>query len=176
MAVAGDIQREHRKRVRILAEMRVESKRIDVVICNVSSRGLMLTAEQAPPRGSYIEVSRAGVVTVARVVWTNKGRFGVHTRDKLNVAAMMHSPTEKRCMSIEASVPDVVPKVRTMGTTTQVQSLQAVAHQAQRNAWAGARMQFMAIGASVLLFAALGAFVTYELLSGMTLAVSAKLN
>ena len=171
--MAGEVQREHRKRVRISAQMRVDDQRMDVVICNVSSRGLLLSAEYTPKRGSYIEVSRGGVVTVGRVVWTNNGRFGVRTSDKLDVAAMAHKPTATRCMSLDDSTPAAAaaPKIRTFGKA-KVDHL----HQAEKNSWIAARMQFAAIGASVALVAAFAALISYELLSGVSVAVAAGLR
>jgi hypothetical protein len=165
--VSGEVTREHRKRVRIRAEMRVDAKRMDVVICNVSSRGLLLSAEYTPQRGTYIELSRAGVVTVARVMWANDGRFGVQTRDKLDVSAMNHAPAQVRRMILDpVDAASSTPAIRTMGRA-YVHGLHH-AHHAEQSRWAGARMQFVAIGGAIFLAAAMGALVTYQFLSNVS--------
>ena len=55
----------------------------DARILNMSSRGLLLHARQAPGRGSYVEISRGAHRIVGRVVWVGKDRFGVRTQDRI---------------------------------------------------------------------------------------------
>lgn len=169
----AQVQREHRKRVRIRAEMRVDSRRCDVVICNLSSRGLMLSADEAPARGTYIEISRDGVVTAGRVVWSHRGRFGVRTAEKLNVEAMAHRPSETRCMKLDGGTTAATgPAVRTFGQKIAVDTH----HQAERNSWIAARMQFIAIGGSVAAVAVVGALIAYGLMMHVNRAVIAGLG
>lgn len=165
-------KREHRKRVRIRTEMRVDGRRCEAIICNVSSRGLMLSAEEPPSRGTYVEISRQGVVTVGRVVWVDNGRFGVRTREKLNVDAMAHKPSEKRCMELESTnAAGAARQVRTFGRA-RIDHI----HQAERSSWLAARMQFVSIGASVAAVAAVGALIAYALLMRVNSAVLAGLG
>ena len=61
----------------------------DACILNISSRGLLLHANEPPGAGSYLEIRRGQHVMVARVVWSEASRFGVHTQDRLPVEAIV---------------------------------------------------------------------------------------
>jgi hypothetical protein len=61
----------------------------DVCILNISSRGLLLHSAEPPRTGSYLEIRRGQHVMVARVVWSEASRFGVHTQDRLAVEAIV---------------------------------------------------------------------------------------
>ena len=54
--------REERITVLIPSRMRVESQWCDVVIHNVSSRGLMAGCDTPPAVGSYVEIRRGTIV------------------------------------------------------------------------------------------------------------------
>ena len=73
--------REARRNVMIKARMRAGTSWNDALILNLSSRGMMVRADQSPDRGSYLEIRRGPHVMVARVVWSKPGRFGVQTQD-----------------------------------------------------------------------------------------------
>jgi len=78
--------------VLIPSRMRLESRWLDVVIHNVSSRGLMAGCDQPPAVGSYVEIRRGTIVIVGRVQW-NKGRFfGMRSQDRLSVKALVDEP------------------------------------------------------------------------------------
>ena len=84
--------REERITVLIPSRMRLESQWVDVVIHNVSSRGLMAGCDQPPTVGSYVEIRRGTLVIVGRVQW-NKGRFfGMRSQDRLSVKALIDEP------------------------------------------------------------------------------------
>lgn len=70
--------------------MRIDGKWADVRICNISSRGLLLQSAEPPSRGSYIEIFKAKHTIVARVVWTKNQQFGIHTRERLDVGALIN--------------------------------------------------------------------------------------
>ncbi len=97
MAVLAALQtgfrpREERITVLIPSRMRLESQWRDVVIHNVSSRGLMAGCDQPPAVGSYVEIRRGTIVIVGRVQW-NKGRFfGMRSQDRLSVKALIDEP------------------------------------------------------------------------------------
>lgn len=61
-------------------------------IVNVSSRGLMLRSARAPRPGAYVEVSHGPHHIVARVMWVNQDRFGVHTQDPVAVDLIAGGP------------------------------------------------------------------------------------
>lgn len=66
--------------------MRLDQGWSDVCIRNVSASGMMLQAGSPPPRGTYVEISRATLTVVARVVWSSGHRFGVKAQSPLNIA------------------------------------------------------------------------------------------
>lgn len=60
---------------------------MDVCIRNISTKGLMLQADAAPPRGTYVEIVGAEQTIVGRVVWAKDRRFGIHSCVAIDVAA-----------------------------------------------------------------------------------------
>ena len=71
------------------ARMQAGGRWRDACILNISSRGLLLHSSDAPGAGSYLEIRRGQHVMVARVVWSEAERFGVHTQDWLPVDAIV---------------------------------------------------------------------------------------
>ena len=61
----------------------------DIVIRNISSRGLLVEGTSPPPRGTFLELRRGRHVIVARVAWSGEGRFGVQTQAPLAVDAIV---------------------------------------------------------------------------------------
>ena len=91
----------------IQARMRVDGKWVDVRIRNISSRGLLVQSATPPARGSYVEIFKARHTIVARVVWSNDQRFGIQTRERLDVSALVGEPDPKKpreAMSPDASL------------------------------------------------------------------------
>jgi hypothetical protein len=72
----------------IPARMRDDASWSDVCIRNVSSHGMMLQMSKPPVTGSYVELRRADVIVVARVMWTEGGRCGLRTQAKVDVSAL----------------------------------------------------------------------------------------
>lgn len=81
--------RDPRHPVMVQARMRSGSEWSDVIIHNVSRRGMMLRAAQPPVRGSYIEVRKATMTIVGRAVWVRGQRFGVRTQDVIDMSALL---------------------------------------------------------------------------------------
>lgn len=81
--------REERVPVAIRARMRTDCGWGDVVIGNVSSRGLMLRTPEPPAGLTYIEVRYQTVVIVGRIVWTNGLHCGVRTQDSVDIPALL---------------------------------------------------------------------------------------
>ena len=88
--------REPRRKVLIAARMRAGSAWGDVCVLNVSSRGVLAQAEVPPAKGTYIEVRRGSHVIVARVVWTEKHRFGICSQDLIGVDDFVAGPEGPR--------------------------------------------------------------------------------
>lgn len=72
--------------------MRAGASWSDACILNLSSRGMLVRASEAPSRGSYLEICRGSYVIVARVVWSNTDRFGVRTQDVIPADGLIHHP------------------------------------------------------------------------------------
>ena len=73
--------REPRQPVRIGARLKSGQGWSDVVLRNVSARGVMGQCPEPPERGDYVEVRCGGYVIVARVQWASEDRFGARAQD-----------------------------------------------------------------------------------------------
>jgi len=82
------VARETRRKVLIRATMRAGGPRTDVCIRDISSRGMMVQTGAPPPRGTFVELDCAGHQIVGLVIWRKDHRFGVQTRDRINVHAV----------------------------------------------------------------------------------------
>lgn len=77
--------RDPRRNVYLKARMRQGSDWSDVTIRNISSRGMLLWAEEAPRPGSYLEICGPATTLVVRAVWARDGYFGVRSQDKIDI-------------------------------------------------------------------------------------------
>ena len=84
--------REPRRKILIAARMRAGSAWGEVCLLNISSRGALAQAAVPPPKGTYVEVRRGSHVLTARVVWTEKHRFGVFTQDPIRIDEFISEP------------------------------------------------------------------------------------
>ena len=95
-------QREPRRKVLVRARMRCGAEWGDVVIHNMSSRGLLATADMPCPRGTIVEIRRIDHVIVGRAVWQNGSYFGVRTQDRIDIDGIvaarppLHKPAQGR--------------------------------------------------------------------------------
>lgn len=89
IGTTGITEREARRQVFLRARMRANGRPTDICVRNISSRGMLLQAANPPPRGTYIEVHLPRHTVVARVVWTKERRFGVQTREAMDVDAII---------------------------------------------------------------------------------------
>lgn len=76
----------------IKARMRVGTAWRDAFILNLSSRGLMIKADEPPPGGSYLELRRGRHVIIARVMWINDRHCGLRAQDDLPTDALIAEP------------------------------------------------------------------------------------
>jgi hypothetical protein len=91
--------REDRKRVVIKARMRTDEGWDDVVIRNLSSRGVGLQSKRPPQRGNYVEIYRLDQRLIGRVAWSNGPDFGIVLRDRIAVESLVagQSATDGSC-------------------------------------------------------------------------------
>lgn len=48
----------------------------------------MVEMENVPPKGAFLELRRGNVVIVGQVRWSEKGRCGLRTQDRISIAAL----------------------------------------------------------------------------------------
>ena len=92
--------REPRKKVMIKARMRVGAAWRDAFILNLSSRGLMVRADDPPPHGSYLELRRGRHVIVARVMWSSDRHCGLRAQDELQTEAIIAEPDTSKSRAL----------------------------------------------------------------------------
>jgi hypothetical protein len=83
--------REQRVTAFFNARMRADDGWSDVTICNVSSRGLMAKRDASPAKGSYVEIWHQNVCIVGHVRWSQGGRFGIRSQNKIDISALVNS-------------------------------------------------------------------------------------
>lgn len=81
--------REDRKPLNVPARMRLGEGWHDIVICNVSSRGLMARTRTAPPRGSFIEIRHGSLCIVGQVRWSAGARFGIRAQERIDIMGLL---------------------------------------------------------------------------------------
>lgn len=86
--------RESRREVVIPAQMRSKRGWSDVTIRNISPHGMMLLAPFPPKPGSYVEVHRASLALVGRVVWVQGKTLGIQLIERLNFNALLRAANE----------------------------------------------------------------------------------
>lgn len=86
--------RESRREVVIPAQMRSKGGWSDVTIRNISPHGMMLLAPFPPKPGTYVEVRRASLALVGRVIWVKGKTLGIQLIERLNFNALLRAANE----------------------------------------------------------------------------------
>ncbi len=84
----GPIARTPRRKVLIRAQMRCGGPKVDVCIRDVSPRGMLLQSSAPPQRGTYVEIVQGALPVVGQVVWMKDRKFGISTRDVIDIQAL----------------------------------------------------------------------------------------
>ncbi|NML91270.1 PilZ domain-containing protein [Sphingobium sp. TB-6] len=84
--------RETRHPVLIPARMHVGASWIEVVIHNLSSGGALVASDEAPDRGTYVEIRRGRQTIIGRVVWRKNRFFGIQAQDRIDIAVIINEP------------------------------------------------------------------------------------
>jgi len=92
--------REPRQPVRIGARLKSGQGWSDVVLRNVSPRGMMGECEAPPERGDYVEVRCGAYVIVARVAWASDDCFGARAQDCIALADLI-ACSEGRALPVD---------------------------------------------------------------------------
>lgn len=73
--------------------MRSDAGWSDVVVRNISRRGMLISSNTPVKRGSYIEIRRAHFTIVARIMWAAKDRLGARTQDPIDIEGLIAAAT-----------------------------------------------------------------------------------
>lgn len=141
--------------------MRIDGKWVDVRIHNISSRGLLVQSAIPPPRGSYVEIFKARHTIVARVVWSNDHRFGIHTRERLDVGALVGEAASNKPGATAPDAPSLVERRSAPRRLTTEQVTQRL----ERSRRISSAVEFGTIVACGLMAAMLTFSAVYETLS-----------
>ncbi|HYZ47882.1 MAG TPA: PilZ domain-containing protein [Sphingomonas sp.] len=79
--------RDPRLSVLVPAQLRAGSGWAAAWVHNVSRRGMMLSCAMPPELGSFIEIRLDEACYAAKIVWVRDQRFGVRTREAVQLAA-----------------------------------------------------------------------------------------
>jgi hypothetical protein len=164
--------REPRRKVFIKARVRIGGSWGDVCVRDISSRGLLLQARSAPPRGTFIEVRRGRHVIIARVVWALDERFGVQAQDRISVEGFVGEP-DLRAIDFEAASRSSPGFERRSVPRTSKASLQEKAEQSRR---ASAVLQFAVLTGLGAIAATMAFDVVAQTLSAPVTIISAALQ
>jgi len=128
----------------------------DACIRNISSRGLLVQAQEAPLPGTYIEIRRGTHVIIGRVVWRKAGQFGVHTQEGLDLEAIIDEADRSQSGG---------GKRRERRRDPERLTIADVARRLEHSRHVSAMIQFIVFMAAGLLVAGLAASAVYELLA-----------
>lgn len=159
--------RESRRQVIIPARMRSNGAWGDVCIRNISSRGMLVQAANPPERGTYIEIFKARHIIVGRVMWRKDRRFGIHTRERIDVSSFVEDSALPK--SSGASPPAVE---RRRDTRRQAAD---VARRLERSRRISAAFQFACVVACSLAAAVITVSAVRENLARPLEAISSRL-
>jgi hypothetical protein len=149
----------------IRARMRAGATWSDACILNFSTRGMLVRAARSPSRGSYLEIRRGDHMIMARVVWSDSGRFGVQTQDPV--------PADRLILDPQGSVP-----TGKLGETGLAERRSAprppeAGHQASRRT--GGAMEFAALALTGAFAAVLVGGAVAQIAAGPVTAAQAAL-
>jgi hypothetical protein len=150
--------RETRQKVVLPARMRAGAGQVDVCIRDVSSRGMLIQAGVPPPRGTYVEILRPGYSVTGRVVWSKHHKFGIQSREKIRIAAVLERRSLPRPGGGE-------PPLNQSGGQVRLSPRLDPAQQAAQARARAAFLQYAALGGAVTLAALLLALSLFRGLS-----------
>ena len=150
--------RESRQKVVLPARMRAGAGQVDVCIRDVSTRGMLIQAGVPPPRGTYVEILRPGYSVTGRVVWSKHHKFGIQSREKIRIAAVLERRSVPRPGGGE-------PPLNQSGGPAGLSPRADPAQQAAQARVRGAFLQYAVLGGAVTLGALL---IAYSLFRGLS--------
>lgn len=171
MAVALDINAagitDERVAVLIPSRMRLGSEWLDIVIRNLSSRGLMAECDAPPRNGTYVEIRRGSRIIIGRVIWNRDRLFGVQSQDRLPVQALIDEPRMTRRAQVAVAG----------GASAERRAVArpSLETQAERSRLLGMAFQNAAMAAAVVVAALVAGSCVYDALSAPMRAATAAM-
>jgi len=139
--------------------MRAGGAPVSVCIRDLSPRSMLLEG-RAPAPGTFIEILGPAGSIAGQVIWAKDERFGVRTRERINVKA---TAAELRSLRLTAEpladAPGAKSRPSAAGTGLDLNA------QAERNRLLGRRIEHLAIAACVAVAAAVVAGAAYYTLA-----------
>jgi len=155
--------RETRQTIKVNARMKSADGWQDVAIQNVSAHGMRISVAMPPRRGAYIEVRRASQIIVARAMWVQGNDCGLRTQDQVDIPALINPAAARAEAVIDAAHADRRRQPRA----------DEVAAASERHARS---LQFLVLGAAILLAAGCAAWMVGDVLRRPFAAVSAAMG
>jgi hypothetical protein len=131
---------------------------------------MLLEAGAAPSPGTFVEIIGPEASIAGQVIWSRDGRFGVRTRERLNVKA---TATDLRSLRLTADELAGTPCARPSNSRTGPEARLDLSYRAERSRMAGRRMEHVAVAACVALAAVVVAAGAYHTLARPFAAVAA---
>ena len=69
--------------------MRADKGWSDIVIRNISPRGMLIKSASPPLSGAYVEIRCARLTAVGRAVWAKDNLIGIRLQDRLQIDALL---------------------------------------------------------------------------------------
>lgn len=161
--------REPRRKVLVRARMRSGADWGDVLIHNMSSRGLLATSDCEQRPGTVIEIRRIHHIIVGRVVWQKGAYFGVRTQDRIDVDGVVAAKPPAQKPGSEGAATD------SQDRRAARRAVPAAEREAQSRRFA-ARFQFMALSLAIGFVALIAAEQVFGLLSRPFATIGAHLD
>lgn len=167
MLQTGMRPREARIPVMIASRMRADGRWCDVRIHNISSRGMLLAADEAPGVGAYVEIRRGTQIIIGRVMWAKDRYFGLRSQEKLPVQAIIAEPrltSRPHVAKADGAATDGA-KAGERRSGDRLAAENRAAHQAERSRALASMIQFGALACAGLGIAGWAASAVHGLLS-----------
>lgn len=167
-AARGWKPREARTKVLIRASMRADGPKTEICVRDISVKGLLVQAERAPRRGTFVEILCGGQSIVGQVVWASERRFGVAARQRLDVSRIIGTDRGGAAADTRAAASPA--RSRRGPAPDQLQ------RRAERSRALSRSLQFLFLGATSAAAAAWIGALVYGQLAGAFEPVAARLG
>lgn len=161
----GTQHRTPRRKVLIRAEMRCGGPKVDICIRDVSPRGMLLQSSAPPPRGTFVEIVQGGLPIVGQVIWMKDRKFGISTRDVIDLAALTQ----------DEGKPGAQPRAAAISKKQAFKPTVNAGYSFENSRHSAKAIQFASVVAVIVCAAGTIAFVLHDRLSSAVANVSAHL-